>query len=118
MKDRIKKATNFDGLSFVFEKDEFDAIMTALDFEIKINKEEYPDYSAMMERTKETILKYSYFNPEKMDVHTRLSYSELTNVMEALCMYTAIASSKLNNESETTFQSMIEQDTTRIWKTE
>lgn len=115
MNGRIKKATRFDGFDYIFEKDEFDGIMSAFDEVIKANETAYPDYVSTKIKTQEKILKYSYFDPDEKEVHIRLDMIELREVLEALTMYAAYMACYTEMESEKKFDSIIKKSNIKIW---
>ena len=124
MLDKIRPARKFDGFDFVIERDEFDGLMAAFEEVIKAHQESiaitpnegFLNYINPKIRTKENILKFSYFDPVNKSVYIRLDMTELRDVMETLMIYSAYMAIMEDNEKEVTFEKMIAKDTTKFWK--
>lgn len=108
----IKISKKSDDVTLVFEQQEFDGLIIAFNEVIEINRNDYPKYSDSMQKVIENIIKYSYFDIEKKEVHTKLFLKELTTILEVLTYHSAL----IGEETDVNFESIIKDDTTKIWK--
>lgn len=121
MLDKIRPARKFDGYDLIIDSTEFDGLMAAFEKVKKVHERDESSYMPFINsinKAKNAICQYGYFEPEEKAVHIRLGSNEFVTVMECLMLYSAYMS--VNTETyknqEVTFEKMIAKDTTKFWK--